>query len=126
MVIIEDVVCHILKLLLILIMSVRLISDFVIFHDHLSNCQVQDKERANNYAGDKVDDREALRASTLVEVHHWCPPIHSHYLENSKQSKPDVVKIIKSPEKILYVSVGPKIRVIKFIVRSIRIEGFKP
>ena len=97
-VVIEDVVCTVPKLLLILIMCVRLISDFVIFHDHLSNSQVQDKERANNNAGDKVDDREALRPSFLVKVHHWCPPIHSHDLENCDQSKTDVVEIVQSPE----------------------------
>ena len=43
-VIIENVPCTVLQLLLILIMSVRVICDFVIFHDHLSNCQVQNEE----------------------------------------------------------------------------------
>lgn len=55
-VVIEDVPCTISQLLLILVMCVRLVCDLVILHDHLSDCQVQDEERANNHAGNEVDE----------------------------------------------------------------------
>ena len=86
----------------------RIRSRFVqllVFHKHYGDCQVQEEERANQDAHNKVKVHEPWLVCVHVNIHDLCPPFHSNALENGEKSVEYVVEVNKAVVERLYVSI---------------------
>jgi hypothetical protein len=65
----------------------------LILHQHNSDGQIEEEERADDYAKDKVHHHEPGGVSVLVDIHDLGPPFHSDTLENGQECGANVVKV---------------------------------
>ena len=71
----------------------RCFVQLLILHQHDSDCQIKEEERADDYAQDEVHYNEPGSVSILVNIHDLGPTFHGDALKDSQEGGANVVEV---------------------------------